>query len=122
MNRLCLRGGIRTTQFGDSSVYLFPQVGEGPNAFKHLESPQLKRILLDHFDFFRGDVNHGKVHGTSVTINRTKKDGRKIMKFSVGFLEVTLLEEVKVADGSKAILFLELPFHDPATLRETVNA
>jgi len=122
MNRLCLRGGIRTTQYGGTSVYLFPMTGEGTKDFKHLESEQLERIIVDHFSFFRGTEMVGKVHGRSVTIDRTKKDGRKIMRFSVGFMDMTLLEEVKVADGSKAILFIELPFHDPANARETAGA
>lgn len=119
MNKLCLRGGIRITDYGNPSIYLFPNPGESPRDFKHLDSPQLQRIIVDHFDFFQGDEVHGNVHGRSVSIDRTKKDGRKIMRFSVGFLDITMLEDKKANDGSKAILFIELPFHDPVSARVT---
>lgn len=122
MDNLCLRGGIRTSQFGNPSVYLFPGPGEGPKDFKRLDSKQLERILVDHFNFFRSGESIGKVHGKSVSVDRTRgKQARKIMRFSVGFLDVTLLEDTKANDESKAILFIELPFHDPANARETAN-
>ena len=119
MHNLCLRGGIRTTEFGTPSVYLFPIPGEGPRDFKHLESDALKGVLTDHFNFFRSGEVQGKVHGRSVSVTRTRgKEQRKIMRFSAGFMDFTFLEDTKSGDDSKAILFIELPFHDPTAARQ----
>lgn len=118
MNNLCLRGGIRTTQYGETSVYLFPFPHEGGKDFKHLDDPAFERLLVDHFSFFRGNEMVGKVNGKTVEIRRTRREQRKIMRFKVSFLDITLLEDTKVNDGSKAILFIELPFHDPAAARQ----
>lgn len=119
MDRFCLRGGIRTTQHGNISVYLFPTPGEGPRDFKHLESPEMERLLTDHFNFFRSGETKGKVNGRSVSVDKTRgEQQRKIMRFSIGFMNLTLLEDIKAPDDTKAILFIELPFHDPATARQ----
>jgi len=120
MDNLCLRGGIRTSQFGSTNIYLFPGPGEGPKDFKRLEDRQLEGVLVDHFNFFRSGAARGKVHGKSVSVDRTRgKEKRKIMRFPVGFLNITLLEDTKANDESKAILFIELPFHDPTAARRT---
>jgi len=123
MNQVCLRGGIRTTQYGSPSVYLFPSPGENAKDFKHLESEELERVIVDHFNFFRSGQTRGKVHGVSVTVGRTRGDqARKVMNFSAGFMKFTLLENMKANDDSKALLILELPFHDPAIARQAYAA
>lgn len=119
MDRFSLGGGIRTTQYGDISVYLFPLPGEGPRDFKHLDDPAMERILVDHFNFMRSGQFQGKVNGRSVSVQLTRGEvQRKRMEFYISFIKVTMLENVKGDDGdTKALLFFELPFHDPAAAR-----
>lgn len=116
MDRLCLSGGIRTTQYGTPSIYLFPLPGQGPRDFKQLDSDPLERVILDHFNFLKSGKTRGKVNGRTVVVGMTRKTGKKIMSFPVGFMDVTILEQ-KGDDESKATLFINLPFYDPANAR-----
>ena len=120
MDRFCLRGGIRTTQHGNISVYLFPLPGESPRDFKHLDDPSFERVLVDHFNFFRSGETTGKVNGRSVNVGLTKGEvQRKVLRFQMSPFNITILENVKGDDGdTKALLFFELPFYDPAAARQ----
>ena len=114
MSNLTLRGDVKVLEYGKPVVSLFPFDGQGPEGFKSINSEAFHNLLIDHFDVLRGTESVAMVHGREVRITRTRRTNSKRLSFTTEFMTVRLQED-KNAEGARALLFIELPFDDPAS-------
>ena len=106
---LTLRGSVRNSPFGKIDVELFPLPYEDKNQWHKINSSELEALIVAYYDLIRSQESEGVVHGTPVRVRKTPLKGLRMVSFTAGFLNITLIEDQKRV-GQRVMISVDLPF------------